>query len=295
MRLLPALLAATVFASASAAAATQTEAPPRAVIEDTYVIAPKMANGYQLVETVNYADKGNPEAGVGLRYRDVALPLRADLFVYASGASETLEHAESEFRAGVAYAQQRGVYSDVRWGKAEDIDLALPDNTDWRGRVISMQLRHDGTDYVSRTYLFHRGVYDYKLRADLPVSLADRLPSESDGLLRAVLGYLQVVSTGSCGRQMEVNVLKAGDAMPSNYVDGVSADGWSLAINESEVETKAGSKAEESPLVRRSLIAAQRQIKAGCTVFPFAPQADDDSTIVKLHYPADFWQSTPKR
>lgn len=295
MRLLPALLAASVLATALAAAASAAEAPPRAVIEDTYVIAPRLANGYQLVETVNYADKGNPAAGVGLRYRDVALPLRADLFVYPGGESETPEHAESEFRASVAYAQQRGAYSDVRWGKAEDIDLALPDDTHWRGRVISMQLRLDGTQYVSRTYLFHRGVYDYKLRADLPVDLADRLSTESDGLLRAVLGRLQVVSTGSCGRQMEINVLKAGEATPASYVDGVSADGWSLAINESEVKATDGKAATESPLVRRSLIAAQRQIKAGCTVFPFQPQADDDATIVKLHYPAGFWQSTPRQ
>lgn len=268
--------------------------PPRTVIEDTYIIAPRTIGEYALVKTVDYAAQGDMMAGVGLRYHDTLMPaMVADLYIYPAGDNESLDHAERTFRDSVKQAAKLGAYSDVRWGTPRDIDAPEHDGNAWHGRAIPMQVHRDGAEFASNTYLFHRGLYNYKLRADVPAQQAGALSPAADAMLRAVLGHLQVVSTGSCGRQMKIVALEAGAAAPEGYTDGVSADGWSLAINEAELKETSDAKPEDSPLVRRMVVAVQRQIEGGCTATPFEPQAGDDATLIKLHYPAGFWQSAP--
>jgi len=272
---------------------------PRPVIEDTYVLAPRSIGEYALIETVNYGDKGELLAGVALRYRDALLPLMtADIYVYPGGGNETLEHAERTFRDSVKSAAEHGIYSDVSWGESQSYELRQRDGSAWQGRMIPMQVHHKLGEAASRTYLFHHGLYDYKLRVDVPASLAANLPAAADALLRSVLPGVQVVSIGSCGKQMGITVLKGNAAIPAGYVDGVTADGFGIAIRETDLNAAAASSSAAAPennaVVKLTLLAAQRQIAHGCTSFPFEPQGNDVA-VLKLHYPADFWQSSPAK
>ena len=269
----------------------------RPVIEDTYIVAPRSIGEYALIKTVNYGEKGEPLAGAALRYRDTLLPsMTADIYVYPGGDNETLVQAERTFRDSVKSAAAHGIYSDVRWGEAQNYALQQRDGSAWQGRMIPMQVHHQQGEAASRTYLFHHGLYDYKLRVDVPASQAADLPAAADALLRSVLPAMQVVSVGSCGKQMNINVMTGTDAIPANYVDGVTPDGFGIAIRETDLNATTASSTAAAPennaVVKLTLLAAQRQVAHGCTSFPFEPQGDD-VTVLKLHYPADFWQSRP--
>ena len=281
---------------AVAASCLAADKPARPVIEDTYVIAPRLIGDYLLTGTVNYGDQGDLIAGVGLRYHDALLPMTADLYVYPGGGNETIEHAERIFRASVKRAVKLGLYSDVRWGETEDYKLQRSDGEVWQGRMIPMQVHHKEGDAASRTYLFHHDLYDYKLRVDVPASLGAQLPAAADGLLRSVLATLQVVSTGSCGKQLTINVLKGTDGMPPGYKDGVSQDGFGIAIREADLQPattrSTGLTASSKSLLGLTLIAARRQIVHGCTSFPYKPPSGN-VTVLKLHYPANFWVAGP--
>lgn len=274
------------------------KAKPRATIEDTYIIAPRQSAEYKLSRTVNYADKGEIVDGVGLTYRDALAPaLNTDIYVYPVGDNATLETLETGFRASVKGAEAHGLYTVTHWGDSTPYTLHQLDGSEWQGRVVSLRMKLDRGEFESRAYLFHHGIYAYKVRIDLPAAQAADLPATADALVRALLPAIQVVSTGSCGKQMNIDVLTGKDAIPADYVDGVTADGFGIAIRETDLNAAAASSAaaapEDSALVKLTLLAAQRQVAHGCTSFPFEPQGDGVA-VLKLHYPADFWQSGPK-
>lgn len=269
---------------------------PRPVIEETWISAPQMLSGYTLLKVTNYAEQGDPRGGIGLRYHDALLPMTADLFIYPVGAGETLDHAEQEFRAGVDLAVERGLYSNVRWTDSAPYDLPQRGGSIWNGRVLSMQLKLKSGESTSRTYLFHHGLYDYKLRLDIGAQLADQLPRAGDALVRTVLPAVQVVSVGSCGRNLDIHVLEDGDAMPRDFIDGVAEDGFAIALHKRDLDAGASAPAADvlkSPLVALTLVAAQRQAAGGCTTFPYEPPHDPAMNSTKLHFPPGFWQSGP--
>jgi hypothetical protein len=274
-----------------------TEQPARPITEDTYIIAPRLIGEYVLIKTVNYGDQGQLLGGVALRYHDGLLPpMTTDIYVYPGGGNETLEHAERTFRDSVKLAAERGIYSDVRWGEPLNYDLQRRDGSTWQGRMIPMQVHLKQGDSVSRTYLFHHDLYNYKLRLDVPTSLSAELPAAADALVRTVLQAVQVVSTGSCGRKLTINVLKDVETMPAGYVDGVTPDGFGIVIREAELHpsptTSVGEAPDREGIARLTLLAAQRQVAQGCTALPYELPSGN-VTVLKLHYPADFWQSGP--
>jgi hypothetical protein len=273
-----------------------TEQPARPIIEDTYIIAPRLIGEYVLIKTVNYGDQGELLAGVALRYHGGLPSMTTDIYVYPGGDSETLEHAEQTFRGSVKLAAERGVYSEVRWGESLNYDLQRRDGSAWQGRMIPMQVHHKQGDSASRTYLFHHGLYNYKLRLDVLASLSAELPAAADALVRTVLPAVQVVSTGSCGRKVTINVLKGLDAMPAGYVDGVTPDGFGIVIREAELHPSPATSVGEAPdskgIAGLTLLAAQRQVAQGCTALPYEPPGGN-VTALKLHYSADFWRSGP--
>lgn len=291
-RLLPGLLA--VCAIGASCLAWAADPPPRAVIEDTWITAPRILSGYTLREVTNFGEKGEPLGGVGLRYRDALLPMKADLFIYPVSERQTLDQAEEEFRAGVALATERGLYSDVRWNQDAAYDLPRTDGSIWHGRVLSMQLKLKDGESSSRTYLFHHGLYNYKLRLDIGTQIADELPRAGDAMVRTLLPAVQVVSVGSCGRTLEIHVLDDDNAMPQDFVDGVAPDGYGIALRQSDLDRASATPAadvNDSPVVALTLLAAQRQIAAGCTSFPYEPPQDAALTSTRLHFPAGFWAS----
>ncbi len=268
-----------------------TEKPKRAVIEDTWIVAPKQLPGYALAGTVNYSEQGQLTAGVAMRYRDALAPqMTTDIYVYPAGDDQSLDRAEREFRDSVALAAKLGAYADVRWRSTESFALKQGDGHTWTGRLITMEVRHKDGDSASRTYLFHHGIYDYKARIDMPMAAAAGFPAEADALVRAVLPAVQVVSTGSCGKTMTVHVLKPGMPESAGFVDGVSPDGFDIQIRASDFSAGAAD-AQSGPLVARTLLAAKRQVASGCTALPFTPPASANVVVLKLHFPADFWAS----
>lgn len=290
------IIAGLAFASLGLSAAQAAEqAKPRAVIEDTYIIAPRQSAEYKLIRSVNYADKGMITDGVGLHYGDALAPaLNTDIYIYPVGDNATPKTLETRFRASVAAAQAKGIYQ-IRWGAANAYDLQQRDGSTWHGRVVSLRMTLPRGEFASRAYLFHHGIYAYKVRIDLPAAQSADLSATADALVRALLPTIDVVSTGSCGRQMEMTVLTGKDAAPPGYVDGVRADGFGMAIREADLkvaEANSAAAAQDSPLVKLTLLAAQRQVAHGCTSFPFKPEGDDVA-VLKLHYPANFWQSGP--
>lgn len=271
---------------------------PRPPVEDTYIIVPKHSAAYTLTRTVNYADQGQVLEGVGLTFRDALSPaLNTDVFIYPVGGDVSLDTLESRFRASVQYAQERGLYTITHWGDAEPYELRARDRSTWQGRIVPLRMKLKKGEAESRAYLFHHGIYAYKVRIDLPADQAADLPATADALVRALLPSIQVVSVGSCGRDMTVNILKKGTPMPEGLVDGVSPDGFYVAIPEDELDSKdiqADLEAGKG-LAGRMLVASQHQVAYGCTTSDYQPPADaEDQAVLKLHYPADFWKTTEK-
>lgn len=271
---------------------------PRPPIEDTYIIVSRQAAEYTLTRTVNYADEGQIMDGVGLTFRDALSPaLNTDIFIYPVGGNATLDSLEAGFRASVKSAEDHGIYAITRWGDTEPYTLRARDGTDWQGRIVPLRVKIRDREAESRAYLFHHGIYAYKVRIDLPADQATDLPATADALVRALLPSIQVVSVGSCGREMTVNVFKKGVPMPEDLVDGVSPDGFYVAVPEEELESKdvvADAKAGKG-LAGRLQIAGQHQVAHGCTIYDFKPPADnDDQAVLTLHYPPGTWKSTDK-
>jgi hypothetical protein len=287
------IVALACIAVGLAGAGHAADKPKRAPIENTWIIAPKLVQGYTLLKTVNFADQGELMAGVELRYRDMLSPLMTpDVYIYPAGGGQSLDQAEQTFRQSVTMAARLHVYSDVRWGEARPFVLKRQDGSQWNGRMLPMQVRHKDGDYASRTYLFHHGVYDYKVRIDMPADAAPGFATEADTLVRAVLPAVQVVSTGSCGKTMHLYVLKPDQPVPSSYAGGVSPDGFDIAIRESELKAGAAD-ATHSPLVVRTLLAAQRQVASGCTSLAYSPPSNPATATLKLQFPAGFWATKP--
>lgn len=121
----PALCALALLLTPAAAAAD--EAPTRAFIERTLVIAPHRVGEFVL-EGSHY-DPARRFAGVSLRY---ALPgrdeTRIDLFVYPigqGGIEETLDRGMRDFRATLDAAQQAGYYRGLAVADAVQFDIPL--------------------------------------------------------------------------------------------------------------------------------------------------------------------------
>lgn len=295
MRWIAAFCASTL--ACASAHADQPPAHPRPVIENTYVSVPHDIGSYALRGSTNYADKGDPRAGIGMKWTDRNDPaLNADLFVYPIGESATDDDMVREFRDGIDQVQRAGLFQRVSWGESETRTVMHADGTPWRGRVLSMTaVLKSGHAVISRTYLFHEGLYAYKLRADLPIERASDLPADANAMAGELLGAVRVVSVGSCGQQLQVRIIKDTDPAPATSVadtgagDPVSADGFAVTIRQSQLESGPKS-ALQSPAAAKLLEqAAARQVAHGCTALPYDPPAD--MTTLTIHYPADFWRA----
>jgi len=273
----------------------------RAPVEDTYILVPKHSAEYTLTRSANYGDGNQPAAGVGLSFHDALSPaLNTDIFIYPVGGGATVALLEEQFRAGVKYAEQQSLYTVTQWGQATDYTLRQHDGSDWQGRIVPLRMKLKDSEVDSRAYLFHHGIYAYKVRIDLPVGQAADLPAAADALVRALLPSIQVVSVGSCGKEMTINMHKKGEPDPPGYTDGISADGFSIWLGEDELETNGKDVVADlqagKGMLGRMRVAGERQIAYGCTSTQYAPPAaSDELAVLKLHYPADFWTLSPAK
>lgn len=274
--------------------ATHPDPAPRAVIEKTYVLMPATVGTFELHSQTNYAREGQPMAGVGMKWIDPAnRDLNADLYVFPVGEGAGVQAIEREFRASIDAARKAGLYRSVRWDEDSERALHHRDGSAWPARVLSMTaIRRSGEAIVSRTYLLHDGVYAYKLRVDLPAPRALDLPALGNALGADLLGAIQVVSVGSCGKSLQVRVLKDDIGPETAPVEPVSADGFTLTIRQSALHGgDTAHPAQDPALLALMTQAVARQIEHGCTILPFEPPAG--VTAMVIDYPADFWAAAP--
>ncbi|GGA87187.1 hypothetical protein GCM10011521_27020 [Arenimonas soli] len=220
-RPLTAALAAFVLAGCAtvpdrqSAADTTAEAPKRAFIERSLVVAPESLGEFRLAGMDDFPDQ--PQAGVALQFNHPDFPdVVISLFVYPVGRVDretALEQGMEQFRRELAMLSAQGHYADVAYGDetafdldavAQDGQAVVPDlppevpETDkpasseerflalvaeiepgmdtTLGRRLPLRFTRDGRPTDSATFMFYRGLHLYKGRVS---AAAGALPADS--------------------------------------------------------------------------------------------------------------------
>lgn len=209
------------------------ERTPRPFIERSLVLAPERVGDFTLLSASDYP--GQPQSGVGLRYRHADLPeVRLDLFVYPAGRvarDRALADAMTEVRASIEHARDQGKYSALAFGEETGFDLRRVDAADGSlrvdggagegrdepadlairlaaaaegrsgiGRRLGIRMTFDGKSENSLAFVFYRGLFLYKGR----VSVSPKYVAEENFERVAQLAMAQLVpaikvrSTGGC-------------------------------------------------------------------------------------------------
>lgn len=265
----------------------------RGVVDDTWIVAPKRLSDATLAAVKNYADEGDIAAGVSLRYRvDHAEWIAADVFVYPAGEGDParmLRQASEDFRESVSYAERQSIYRNVWWGEEAAYTASLSGGRRLEGRFLPIVFDSQQDMLTSRTYLFYRKLYYVKIRLTTTVEAVDSLSENADQLVANIVDGLDIVSTGTCGKTMDIVAQSAGQPLPVELQDGVSMDGFRVALKTSST----GTPAYGTQMTRTLALAAKRQRAGGCTSLEYNPPLENDSRAV-LHLsfgPADWGAS----
>ncbi|APG03272.1 hypothetical protein BJI69_04675 [Luteibacter rhizovicinus DSM 16549] len=267
----------------------------RGVVDDTWIIAPKRLSDATLSAVKNYADEGDIAAGVSLRYRiDHAEWIIADVFIYPAGQGDNtkmLRQATDDFRESVAYAERQEIYRNVWWGDEGAYTASLSGGKKIEGRFLPIVFDAQQDMLTSRTYVFYRKLYFVKIRLTTTVDAVDSLAENADPFISGLLDGVEVISAGSCGRQMDIVAIQPGESLPGDLPDGVSADGYRMALK----LTKAGTPAYGAQMAKAMALASKRQIASGCTTLDYHPPLEDGSrTVLHLSFTPGDWGSSAK-
>ncbi|MGY0503763.1 hypothetical protein [Luteimonas sp. e5] len=270
-RILIALLALSLPAMAA-------DAPPRAFIEHTHVIAPQTIGAFRLVE--NHYDPAQRRSGVRLRYAWIPNPgIAVDVFVYPAGRApqaDAVAQGMQGFRQDLENAAASGLYRNMQIGEAQPFPLdaeppaaaAQPSaNEDLEARVtraiaeqatvgmriaISAQTGEGALDLHSRGYLFHRQLNFFKVRVSVPARAmpADEFDGIADHAARTLVAGIEALNIGACGNKtIEIDSQARGDEAA---IALVRATGRILTENcaLSEVDGKLAQKARDTHVTR---------------------------------------------
>jgi hypothetical protein len=267
----------------------------RGVVDDTWIIAPKRLPASTLTAVKNYADEGDIAAGVSLRYRiDHAEWIIADVFIYPAGEGDSakmLHQATEDFRESVAYAERQEIYRNVWWGDESPYTASLAGGKKLEGRFLPIVFDAQQDMLTSRTYLFYRKLYYVKIRLTTTVDAVDSLAEKADAFITGLLDGVEIVSAGTCGRTMDVVALQPGESLPGDLPDGVSADGFRMALK----LTRAGTPAYGAQMAKAMALASKRQLAGGCTTLDYHPPLEDGNrTVLHLSFTPEDWGSTAK-
>ncbi|WP_448102668.1 hypothetical protein [Luteibacter jiangsuensis] len=268
----------------------------RGVVDDTWIVAPKRLGDATLAAVKNYADEGDIAAGVSLRYRiDNAEWIVADVFIYPAGEGDNatmLKRAMEDFRESVAFAERQQIYRNVWWGEESPYTATLPDGNKVEGRFLPIVFDAQQDMLTSRAYLFYRKLYFVKIRLSTAVEAVDSLAEDADPFIGNLLGGLDIVSTGTCGKKMDIMVSTPGQPPPSGLKDGVSPDGYRLLLKPG----RAGTVDHAAEVARTATLAAKRQQASGCTSLEYdPPQEDDAHAVLHLSFGPDDWGTSPRK
>ena|GEM_PF-1067270 len=286
-------------ASFSVSAQNAPTAPPlvpvdaqthRGVVDDTWIIAPRRLADATLEAVKNYADEGDIAAGISLRYGiDRAEWIIADVFIYPAGQGDEpkmLAQAVQDFRESVAFAERQEIYRNVWWGDESPYTAKLTGGRHQDGRFLPIVFDAQRDMLTSRTYLFYRKMYFVKVRLSTTVEAVDSLTENADRFIASLLDGIDIVSVGSCGRKLDVVGLDGGVSPPADMPDGVSPDGYRVALK----TTKAGTPVYGPQTTKTMALALKRQVATGCTTLQYNPPLEDDNrTVLHLQFSADDW------
>ncbi|MDQ0010970.1 hypothetical protein J2T07_003176 [Luteibacter jiangsuensis] len=267
----------------------------RGVIDDTWIIAPKRLADATLAAVKNYADEGDIAAGVSLRYHiDKADWIIADVFIYPAGEGDDatmLHRAAEDFRESVAYAERQQIYRNVWWGDEAAYTARLSGGKKLEGRFLPIVFDAQQDMLTSRTYLFYRKMYFVKIRLTTTVDAVDSLVDSADRFIGSLLGGVDIVSVGTCGKRMDVVSLAPGQSAPPDFQGGVSADGYRVAIGGDQ----KGTPAYASQMAKAMTLAVKRQLAAGCTTLDYNPPLQDDTkAVLHLAFGPDDWGASAR-
>ena len=126
----------------------------------------------------------NPGAGVAFRFK--AGSAFADIYFYDSGDSwpegtdsEKFRSMLQQVRLELGMAEKAGAFSDLKFGKADDVVVA--------GRkfyLLRMTMRRDSTEYVSLMYLSGVRGKLIKFRVTAPEGTAGLLEEDANALIK---------------------------------------------------------------------------------------------------------------
>lgn len=266
----------------------------RGVVDDTWIIAPRRLPDATLQAVKNYADEGDIAAGVSLRYGiDNADWVIADVFIYPAGQGDEatmLGRAVQDFRESVAFAERQEIYRNVWWGDETPYTAKLAGGRKQAGRFLPIVFDAQRDMLTSRTYLFYRKMYFVKVRLSTTVEAVDSLSDNADRFIAGLLDGIDIVSVGSCGRKLDIVALDGSQPPPADMPDGVSADGYRVALK----ATKAGTPAYGAQTAKTLALALKRQVATGCTSLQYNPPLEDDNrTVLHLQFGPDDWGATP--
>ncbi|WP_072323789.1 hypothetical protein [Luteibacter sp. UNCMF366Tsu5.1] len=267
----------------------------RGVVDDTWIVAPKRLPGATLAGVKNYADEGDIAAGVSLRYRiDNAQWIIADVFIYPAGEGDSaamLRRAAEDFRESVAYAERQQIYRNVWWGDESAYTATLPGGRTVEGRVLPIVFDAQQDMLASRAYLFYRKLYFVKIRLSTTVDAVESLADDADSFIANLLGGVDIVSVGTCGRRMDLVMVPPGQTPPPDLKDGASSDGYRVLLRGG----KPGTPAYAAQLAKTMTLAAKRQRASGCTLLDYHPPLEDDTrAVLHLSFGPEDWGTSPK-
>ena len=225
------------------------DAPARAFIETSYLIAPERVGDFVL-EGASYDDK-NKFAGAGFRYAlEGHQETRFDVYVYPVGRApqaQAIADGMADFKSSIEQAQQGGIYKDLEYLSEDDFPLQAPEpetaaqaSPDAKAqaapkeldaallealastRIVGKRLRmrnvlvNGGFPMYSNGYLFHRQLYYFKVRASATRDRIDQAQFDAltDRAARELVPAIEVANIGGCAnRTIEIDTNASADDM----------------------------------------------------------------------------------
>jgi hypothetical protein len=214
------------------------DAPPRAYVETTHIVAPKHVGGFSLKRSS--FDPQTKYSGAGFTYRsDEAPHPTISVFVYPAGRmvqADAVREGMIAFREDLRLAEEAGTYSDLQiltagafplsgsdeatasaGGSSPDAELLATIANAGRidGERLQLRLRLPGRDgeIQSAGFLFYKQLYYFKVRvsADGTSMPGETFLAFADSAARTLVPAIDAVNIGDCAKAT-INIPVGGSA-----------------------------------------------------------------------------------
>ncbi|MDO5610963.1 MAG: hypothetical protein Q4G62_09390 [Pseudomonadota bacterium] len=221
--------------AAAQPAASAEPNPPRGLIEQSWLIAPRSVGAFRLIE--HSYDPAHKAAGAMFRYQALPEPdTIVDVFVYPAGQgtqATLLEAGMRDFRRSLKDAERAGYFDNVKIG--DDSRFALDPAAPAYAKPAKRRARQDADAVIqsalaeqqlvgqrmlmtmqtgqsrqairSAGYLFYKNMYFYKVRISIPEVRMDAstFAETSDHAARSLVNGIDVLNVGDCSKVAYIN------------------------------------------------------------------------------------------